>query len=621
MGYAGRILRINLSNGCIKKEPLAEGLVRKYLGGKGIATWLLYNEVKPGIDPLSPENKLFFATGPATGTIVPHKGYIVTFKSPQTWIYASASSGGFFADELKRAGYDVLVIEGRAKDPVYVWIDDENVHLMKANHLWGRDTFETNAIVKEELGDEKISVARIGIAGEKLVRFSSILNDYSRTAGRCGSGAVMGSKNLKAIAVRGSSAVKVARIDELIDFVKGLQESVTSDRAFPVMTRWGTTFMIDAVNLMGVHPTRYWHKGSFKDYEKIDAETIEKKMMVKNKACCSCSMPCGKLLMVNGGAYAGTFFENDYEPLWALGSNCENSSLEAVVKAAEMCDRLGMDVISAGNLVAFAMDCYEHRFITSHDTDGIELTWGDPETIILMVDKIGRRTGLGDVLAEGVRIAAKRIGKGAEALAVHIKGLESPGFDPRGMKGLALAFGVSDRGACHCTGSMHVYETRGDYFGEPVDRLAVEGKAKIVKEVEDRGNVADCFVFCRIYREVYPWETIMELIPLLTGFEMSINELRSLGERIVNLSRTFSVKEGVSRKDDYWPDRFFKEPILDGASQGCVLDKGKFDTMLDQYYESRGWDSDGIPKRERLIQLGLEDVADHLEPFRKKQGV
>jgi aldehyde:ferredoxin oxidoreductase len=600
---------VDLSRGRIRKELFSEGLVKQFLGGKGIGTFLLYSEIERGSNPLGPENKLILATGPATGTILPHKGHITCYKSPLTGIYASSSSGGFFADELKRAGYDVLVVEGRAEKPVYLWINDDDVSIKDAGPIWGCDTFQTNEAIRKDLGDYEIRVARIGVAGERLVKFASILNDYSRIAGRCGGGAVMGSKNLKAIAVKGTGAVEVEKIDELIEYVRRFLEKVKNDPAtgkrYPI---WGTPSLIGPANQLGVFPSKYWHKGTLKGFEKITAEAV-RSIKVKDIACQSCPVNCSKIVRVKEGPYAGTVLEGiDYETSYALGGLPEINNLGAIVKAQELCDKLGMDAMTAGNVVAFAMECYEKKLVNSKDTDGIELVWGSQEALIQTIGKIGERIGFGDILAEGVREAAKRIGKGAEALAVHIKGLEPGGFDPRGLVGVALALAVADRGGCHLTATFHGLEMNG-----PLDRLSYDGKVAYLKDLEDRYNVCDSMVFCRFLdRTLYPWNTLVEVIPLIIGSELKEIELRSIGERITNLTRLFNVREGIRRKDDYWPERFYRETLPDGSATGLVLNKVKFGNMLDEYYESRGWSEDGIPRKETLERLGLEPLVSDL---------
>lgn len=609
--YAGTILRVDLSKHKVYKKRLLESLAKKYIGGKGIATRFLYDEVKPGTGPLDPENKLIFATGPATGTAIPNKGHIVCCKSPLTGIYASSSSGGHFGAELKYAGYDVLIIEGRADRPVYLWIDGDDVQIREAKHLWGKDGLETEAAIKEELRDEEVKVARIGPAGENLVKIACIINDYSRVNGRCGFGAVMGSKNLKAIAVRGSNPVEVADMDGILEFLKEFIESVKEKAAGYSM--YGPTASVDVGNILGTQPVRYWSKGVLDGYQKINREALYE-LGFKNKACHSCVVRCGKIREVKEGPYAGTVVEGvDYETIYALGSLCENNNLESILRSNQLCDILGLDTISTGNVIAFAMECYERGIIDNEDTDGIELKFGNHKAIVQIIEKIANRKGLGDILAEGVREAARQIGKGSEEFAVHIKGLEPAGWDPRGMKGISLSFAVADRGGCHLSGGIYTYESRGG-----LDRLQVEGKAQFLHELEVRYAVTDTLILCRFNRAVYPWETIMKTFPLLTGVKMSENDLKEVGERIVTLARAFSVREGISRKDDYWPDRFYREPIPEGPSKGMILNREEFDGMLDEYYELNGWDVNGIPTKKTLATVEIEKTDKEIEPTRAK---
>ena len=606
--YAGKILRVNLSAAKAVRERLPADLVREYVGGKGVGTRLLFDEVKAGIDPLGPENKLFFATGPATGTLVPHKGYFVSFKSPLTNIYGNASSGGAFGDELKQAGYDVLIIEGRAEKPVYLWIDDDRLQIKDAGHLWGKDTFETNVLIKEELGSEEIKVARIGPAGEKLVKIASIVNDYSRTAARCGVGAVMGSKNLKAIAVQGTGSVEVAKVDELLNFLQEYYKTIREKTTF--FQEWGTLGMFNLTNVTGVNPTRYWRKGTFDEYEKINGQAIKREIEVKNKACYSCVIACSKLCAVKEGEYAGAVVEGpEHETVYALGSLCENSNLASIAKANELCDRLGMDTMSTGNVIAFAMECYDRGIITVKDTEGIALVWGNHQAVVQMVKKIATRSGLGDVLAEGVKGAAKKLGKGTEKFAVHVKGLEPAGYDPRGLTGMALAFAIADRGACHMPATMYHFDINGI-----LDRLSYDGKAAFLQNLSERHVVSDALALCRFSRDVFPWEILVKYFELLMGIETNETELKRIGERIITLARAFNVREGISRKDDMLPERFFKESLPNGPA----LKKDKFNKMLDEYYDLMGWDRDGIPTEKRLTEIGLADIIPQIGAFGKK---
>jgi aldehyde:ferredoxin oxidoreductase len=615
-GYAGKILYVNLTNEKITTKPTPVSLVRNYIGGNGVASKLLYDYVKPGIDPLSPDNKLIFATGPATGTALPNKGYIVTFKSPLTGIYASCSSGGSFGAEFKRAGYDVLIVDGKSEKPVYIWIRDQEVHIKNASHLWGKDTFETNEMIKSELGDSEVKVARIGPAGENLVKIASIMNDYSRSAARCGPGAVMGSKNLKAIAVRGTGNVNVAKPDQLIDFVKEYHDLIKSIPSTGVRyPRWGTFPGVKERNFWGTLPTMYWRKGIFGTSSTLNnPEAIRTKIVYKDKACEGCPVYCAKLSVLDGGKYAGTIVEGpDYETIFALGSLCGNEDIEAIAKANEVCDRVGIDTISAGNIVAFAMDCYDRGIINSNDTYGMELRWGDGDATVKLLEKIAKREGIGNVLAEGVKEAAKIIGDGAEAYAVHVKGLELAGIDPRGVKGMALSFAVADRGGCHNVANIYKEESSGK-----LDRLAAQGKAVHLKALQEQLAVADSMIYCRFFRDTYSWATLAEAISLLTGIDYTEDDVKMVGERIVTVTRAFNVREGIRRIDDTLPERFFREPLQEGPSKGLVLNKDEFQKMLDEYYEISGWDENGIPTEAKLLKLGLSDISEDIKTLMEK---
>ncbi len=607
-GYTGKLLRVDLYSAKTAVEPLPTELLRKFIGGKGLGTWLLFDEVKPLIDPLGPENKLIFVTGPATGTLVPHKGYFVCFKSPLTNIYGSSSSGGFFGDELKQAGYDVLIIEGRAEKPVYLWINDDQIQIHDAQHLWGKDTFETNVLLREELGSEEIRIARIGPAGEKLVKIASIVNDYSNTAARCGVGAVMGSKNLKAIAVQGTGGVQVAHIDEMLEFLKDYYETIKQKTWF--FKEWGTLGMFNMTNRTGVNPTRYWQKGTFDDFEKINGEAIKKEIEVKNRACYSCVIACTKLSAVREGEYAGAVVEGpEHETVYALGALCENNNLASIVKANELCDRLGIDTISTGNVIAFAMECYDQGIVTDRDTEGTKLAWGNHQAIVQMVEKIGTRSGFGDVLADGVLNAARKLGNGAESFAVHVKGLEPAGYDPRGLTGMALAFAIADRGACHMPATIYHFDINGI-----LDRLSFEGKPAFLKDLSERHVLSDSLALCRFSRDVFPWEILSKFFGLVMGIEADEAELRVIGQRIITLARMFNVKEGVRRRDDVLPERFFNESLPNAPA----LRKDKFNIMLDEYYDLMGWDRNGIPTEHGLAEVGLSDLASQLEPIRTR---
>jgi aldehyde:ferredoxin oxidoreductase len=421
----------------------------------------------------------------------------------------------------------------------------------------------------------------------------------------------MGSKNLKAIAVRGTNPVEVERIDELVEFVNSLIIKFKEIPSFKVMSKYGPLSMVDPYHEFGLLVTRYWHEGLFKPFLKreLDVDTILSKVKVKDKACSSCPLNCSKICVSKEGKYAGTIVEGlDFEPFMSFGPLLYNDDLDTIMKCIEICDRMGMDAISTGNTIAFAMECYEKGIITSEEIGGLELDWGNSEVIVQLTESIGRREGFGDVLAEGVREASRKISRGAEKFAMHIKGLELPMYDPRA-KSYGLAIAVADRGACHCQGEMHVYYARGVYKHRIISRDSLQEWPKIIKEIEDLGAVKDSFIFCRFFRDLYDEETISKLTPYLMGVEISIKELKLIGERIINLVRAFNVREGVSRKDDYPPDRFFIEPIPEGPAKGVILNKEEFETALDHYYELREWNHDGVPRNETLLKLGLHDVV------------
>jgi len=603
-GYANRILRVNLTKGSITKEKLGDDLLETYLGGKGLAARLLYDELNPRVDPLGQENKLFFATGPLTGTIVPASPkYDVSFKSPLTGVYAESQSGGSFAVALKKAGYDALVIEGRAESPVYLHIDDEDVEIRAADHLWGFDTFETDDVLKSELGDDDFKIASIGPAGERLVRFACIKNDYWRSAGRCGAGAVMGSKKLKAIAVKGTGSITVAEEGDLRESVREILERIKTDpltsKNYPV---YGTAAVVNSTNIQGVFPTRYWHKSFLEGYENVNAEALRSKILVKNWACYGCPISCGKYCEVKEGPYAGTKGVGpEFETIYSFGGLCEIDSLEAIAKFNEICNKAGLDTISAGNVVAFAMDAYERGALKSD----LPIRFGDPDVVIRLLEMISKRDGVGNLLAEGVKRASENLG--VSDLAIHVKGLEPAGYDPRGLKGMGLAYAVSPRGACHLRAVFYALELSTHPTHPTFDRLSMGlEKVPFMIDWENRFAVMDSMVLCRFGRTIYDWTTLAKVYSQVTGVKVSESLLKEAGERIVTLARMFNIREGLSRKDDTLPQRFFNEPVPSGPSQGQSVDRNGFEKMLEKYYEIRGWDKEGKPTGETLTKLRLK---------------
>jgi len=608
-GYMGRILHVDLSTGKTETEPLREELAKKYIGGIGLGMRLFLDNSKPGTDPFSPENPLILTTGPLTGTMTPTAGNGIAFvsKSPLTGGIGEAKSHGFFGADLKRAGYDAAIFKGRSEKPVYVWIDDDSIQLMDAKRLWGKTPMETQEIIREDLGDWYIRVSAIGEAGEKLVRIACIINDETRAAGRCGMGAVMGSKNVKAIAVRGTKDVTVAKVDEFLEFIKMLHERMKGPATVKYRTL-GTPVNVLVHNSLGALPTRNFTNATFEGAEKVSGEYLNERFVAKIEGCSSCAMRCEHVAVVPEGPYKGTTTRVEYEPLWSLGPNCGIDRMDAIIKAIDLCNVYGMDNLSTGGIIGFAMDCYEHDILTKEDTDGLDLNFGNAEAVVEMVKKVGTRQGLGDILAEGVKRAAEKIGKGAEKYANHIKGLEMTGYDIRGLKTAAIGYAVSFRGADH-----NRHGAYGLDLGGKVNRFKVErGRGKMVLDIEDLYTIIDSLIECKFSRGVYyeAFKDLAQIYALVTGIAMTPEELRIAGERINNLGRLVNIREGFTRRDDHLPAKVMSTPIPDDTvSKGSYITQEELDFMLDDYYEARGWTREGFPTLEKLKAIGLDDLA------------
>jgi len=618
LGYAGKILHIDLSTGKSETEPLKENLAKKYVGGIGLGMRLFLDHSKPGVDAFSPENPLIFITGPLSGTMGPTagNGYAVISKSPESGGIGESKAHGFFGSELKRAGYDVIIIKGKAEKPAYLWIDDDSVQLMDAKSLWGKSPEQTEDAIREELRDYYIRVASIGSAGEKLVRFACIINDRTRAAGRTGMGAVMGSKNLKAIAVRGTKDVKVAKPEEFKEFVKLLHERMKGPATRKYKTL-GTPENVLVLNSLGVLPVNNFTRGTFDGAEKVSGEYLNERFVAKIIGCSSCAMRCEHIAVVPEGPYKGTATRMEYESLWSLGPNCGVDRLDAITKAVELCNFYGVDTLSAGGVIGFAMDCYEHGILTKKDSDGMDLKFGNHEAVLDMLKKIGIREGIGNILAEGVKRAAEKIGKGAEKFANHIKGVEMTGYDIRGLKTAALGYAVSFRGADHNRHGAYAPDVKGS-----VNRFKAEkGRGKLVREIEDLYTIIDSLIVCKFSRGVYPdaFGDLAKYYTLDTGIEMTPQELQKTGERINNLARLINIREGFTRKDDHLPPKVMNVPIPDeGVSKGAHVTQAELDLLLDDYYETRGWTKEGVPTMEKLNEIGLEDLDYIVKPKLEK---
>lgn len=607
-------IRIDLSKKKSTIEYINKELVAKFIGGRGINSALLYNEVPAGIDPFSPENRIIFGTGPLTGTLSPASGrYTVSSKSPLTGIHGDSNAGGFWGPELRFAGYDHLIIQGRSKKPVYIWINDNNIEIRDASHIWGKTTWETELSIQEELGDPDIQVASIGQAGEKLVRYACIINNKWRAAGRTGMGAVMGSKNLKAIAVRGSKKVDVAKPDELMKYVYELNDLLLSDPAYGIWSKYGTPGLINPANQLGILVTENDRRSTFADAEKISGETFYDEYSVKSNACFNCPVHCGHSYVAGTGNNGNIIFGGgpQFAALANLGSRCNNSNLGSILEMNTICNQLGIDVCSSGVALSFAMECFEKGIITEKNTGGIQLNWGNSGSMIKMLYKIAGKEGFGNVLAEGAWRASQVIGKESHKYAMTIKGADSPDYDPRALKGWGLAYAVSTRGGDHLRAlpALEILNDPLEYerLGLPVagNRFSYDNKAIMIKWHEDIRAVADSLEICKFLTRttLLSPKYLARLFELVTGAGITINELLFAGERIINIERMFCVREGISRKDDTLPERYLTESLPDGPGKGETI---QLEKMLDEYYLERGWDNEtGIPTHMKLNELGI----------------
>ncbi len=610
-GYMGKILKVDLSKSKISEEDIQEDACKMFLGGSGLATKYLFDEVPKGADPLGPDNALIFMSGPLTGTESPSAGrYSVVSKSPLTGFWGEANSGGNWGVHLKGSGVDGIIFKGISPEPVYLVIDEGKAEIRDAKNIWGKGVAETNRLIKEELGEE-FQVACIGIGGEKLVRYACIINDLHRAAGRCGMGTVMGSKRLKAIAVRGEKAIELANKEVFTEISKTNYDLVNESMLKITLETYGTSMATDLVNVRGGFPTRNWQTGVFPDIEKISGITFgNSELLVDRKHCFACPISCGRVSVVKSGPYACKGEGPEYETIGAFGAMCAIESIEAITLAHNLCDDYGLDVVSAGSSVAFAMECYEKGVLTKSDTDGVELKFGDPDVMIQLVHKIAKREGIGDLLAEGTKRMSEKLGKGTERFAMHVKGLEMPAYDPRAAKMCGLAFATANRGGDHITAYIEGPTFMDIPFlcveNSKIEDLLVENpaEAKVLKDLEDSLTVFDAMGTCKFMGMALATEDWVDMIANCVGWKFDVSDFRKAGERIYNLARAFSVREGLTRADDSLPKRLLEEPMPEGAAKGHKVEK--LDEMLDAYYGFRGWDKKtGEPTPEKLRELGL----------------
>ncbi len=584
MAYMDKVLRINLTTGKSTTEPLNKEWAREYLGGKGLSIKYLYEELKPGVDPLSANNKLILMTGPITGTLVPNSGKLaIAAKSPATGTILDCSIGGHFASELKFAGYDAVIIEGKADKPVYLYIEDDKVELRSAATLWGKGAHETEHLLYEELGD--VITLAIGQAGENLLTMACISSELYRQAGRGGIGAVMGSKNLKAISVRGTGGIKIPDIRKFSAAMNKIkrEDTMTDDNMWAYSD--GTPMIVDLSQSTGILPTRNFQEGTFDEYRAINSDAVKSVLKAK-KACFACPLACSNYVKMGKTEVEGP----EYETLALCGSNCGIGDMEAVIEFNRLCDDHCLDTISAGNTVAFAMEMTEKGI---HD---FGIRFGEVEKYLTMPTLIATRQGVGADLALGVKKMAEKFG--GRDFAMEIKGLEIPGYEPRGSWAMGLAYGTSDRGACH----MRAWPAAVEAFGD-IDPFTSEGKAELVIGMQDDNSVKFSAIWCDFW--AISTERMAEILTLLLGREFTAAELKTTGERIYNLAHLFNEREGFDRKDDYLPARIYNEKLTTGFTAGRSLPKEEYEKMLSEYYKLRGWDENGKITAEKKKALNL----------------
>ena len=605
-GYHGKVLIVDLSVRAAYREPINESILKRYIGGTGLASYLLYTHCPPDADPLGPDNPLVFACSPLVGSrLTTSSKFAVAAKSPLTGMIGDSLSSSFLAVELKRTGVDALVVKGRSEHPTLLVIEDEDVSFLDASELSAKSTFDTENEVRNTLG-RRFRVACVGPAGESGVRYASIANDGGRQAGRTGTGAVMGSKNLKAIAIRGRNPAPVFDPDALNTVGRDLSARSLGPATEKYRTT-GTMANIAVFDRLGTLPTRNFQQSTFDMADDVSGEAMYSGHFVKNAHCANCTIGCEKILTVGDGSGKSTG-RMEYESAFALGPLVGVGDRETVIRASHYCDAVGMDTISAGGTIAWAMECFERGILILEDTDGLDLRFGNAEALLPCLEAIATRSGnLGRLLSEGSRIAAEVIGQGSEAWAMHVKGLEMPGYEPRSLQTMALALAVSTRGACHNRSSAYEAD-----FSNLVNRMEADvQRGKITADGEDFSAVLDSLIWCKFLRKAFDdfWNESADSLNLITGWDVQPDELRKAGERINNLKKLFNIREGWTREDDTLPERVLSEPLPDGAAAGVGLLNDDLQMMISAYYQARGWDADGNIPHGKLNELDMLELS------------
>ncbi len=623
-GYSGKILRVDLSQETVTPEPLPEALIRKYIGGRGLAAHYLYHEVPAGADPLGPDNRLIFTTGPFDNTNLPGSSrYLLCFKSPLTGGWGDANAGGSFGRMLKRAGYDLIIVQGTASRPLYLLATEEEIALKDASHLWGLSVGETTERIRFDYKNKRLQVATIGQAGENLCRYACVINGFNRAAGRSGAGAVMGAKKLKAVVAFGNLETKVQDRTRLRDRIKELNQYIREDPGCQVLSTHGTASGVGPYNELGMFPAYNFREGYSDDITPLMGETMTDTVLVGREACPGCLVACKRMVQVVDEPYRTNpvYGGPEFETIGTLGSCVGVYNTQAVAKAHERCNHFGLDAINTGLAIAWAMECYEKGILGPEDTGGLDLTWGNEKALLQLIEDISFRRGLGDLLAEGLKIAAERTGQGSDYFAMQVKNQAFAVHMPRAKVGQGLSYATSNRGACHMQGMHDETIEAGRLMSSIGIDKKFKGISRMSKELKPEYEVIaqnlrafqDSLIMCRFIC----WDSgpitpasLSELVRLITGMEEHTTEqLMHLGERAYNLCRLFNAREGFTAEDDSLPGRV-GESLPRGVSAGSVISPEDLQQMKAQYYRLRGWDEQGIPTAERLKQLDLAEEAD-----------
>lgn len=620
-GYAGNILYVDLTRGTIRKRTLSREMAANYIGGRGFSSYFLWNELPQGVDPYSPENIVIIAAGPLNGTPAPSAGRLVIgTKSPLSNMLGDTNSGGYWAPELKYAGFDAIVLKGRAAEPVYLYIEDGRAELRFAGHLWGHLVGDTTHMLHDELGEDA-RVLTIGPAGENLVRFACAVTDEEGVGGRTGIGGVLGSKNIKAVAVRGCLDVRIADPARFKGAIDEYLETLANEVWTKTLTRLGTPNLTEHRQKLGIWGAKNFQRATMDNYDKISGETFDKKYRVKPLGCMGCYVRCRRQSRINIDSKTIYLKGPEYETINALAAKPFITDPEVVLRAHHLCDQYGMDVHGVGSAVAMAMELYERGILTREQADGQDMVFGNAEALLYFIDKIARRQGFGDLMAEGTRIMGSRLD--ADYYSIHIKGIEIDASDPRKQASRALVYGVASRGSCHLRANPYIDEfIKPDeakaYFGtaDASDIYSPEGKGRLVAWSEDWVTLSDLLGLCKFawYRSrdfsmlvKRGLNLAAEIYTAATGIPMTPEALYSCGERVYNIEKLINLREGIGRKDDYPPERLFREELPDGPAKGSKLNRQEYDRLLDDYYEARGWDKEtGEPTAEKLRSLGLK---------------